>query len=76
MARAVGTRVATAKPAEKKEIKVNGTGTSQLCKMLRPSLMKPALPRRGAKKAEDAPTTNGVTKEAAPAVKCNANAIQ
>jgi regulator of chromosome condensation len=59
MARAAGTRAASAKPAEANGVKVNGTGTSQLSKASKPSLTKSAPARRGAKKVEDAPAING-----------------
>lgn len=63
MARAAGSRAASAKPAETNGVKVNGTGTSELSKAAKPSLKKPAPARRGAKKTEDAPATNGESKD-------------
>ena len=64
MARA--SRSASAKPAEKKdakEVKVNGAGTSRPPKEIRPPLTNLAVPRRGAKKTEDAPVANGIAEE-------------
>ncbi|CBX99968.1 hypothetical protein LEMA_P075570.1 [Plenodomus lingam JN3] len=66
MARAAGSRAASAKPAESKdsnEVKVNGTGTSQLSKAVQPKLKRAPAARRGAKKAEDASATNGISEE-------------
>lgn len=65
MARAAS-RAASSKPVEKKdniEVKTNGTGTSQPSNARKPTLSKAALPRRGAKKTEEKPTTNGVDEE-------------
>jgi regulator of chromosome condensation len=65
MARAAGSRAASAKAAEKKEVKVNGTGTSQPSQSTKLPLknrVAPA-PRRGARKAEDAPVATGIAEE-------------
>ncbi|KAJ4377368.1 hypothetical protein N0V83_000193 [Neocucurbitaria cava] len=73
MARATGSRAASAKPVETKEVKVNGTGMSQPSKVKKPSLKKQGPARKGAKKAEDAPMTNGIAEEAPPKRKVNAS---
>ena len=65
MARA--SRSASAKPVEKKDtkdVKVNGTRTSRPPTVTMLSLTNLAVPRRGAKQAEDAPVANGIAEEA------------
>lgn len=79
MARAAGSRAASAKLAETKAVVVNGNGMSQPPQIVNTQLtLRPGPPRR-AKKAEPAPATNGVDEksdleseaepEAAPAAK-------
>lgn len=66
MARAAGSRAASVKPVESKDakdVKVNGTGTSQPLDAPQPALKRAPAARRGAKKAEDASATNGISEE-------------
>lgn len=67
MARTAASRATSAKPAEKKtvkEVKANGTGTSHHpSRLTKLQLTQRAAPRKGAKKSDDAPATNGVAEE-------------
>ncbi|KAF2852990.1 RCC1/BLIP-II [Plenodomus tracheiphilus IPT5] len=66
MARAAGSRAASAKPVDakdSKDAKVNGTGTSQPSTAPQPTLKRAPAAPRGAKKADDAPATNGIAEE-------------
>jgi regulator of chromosome condensation len=67
MARTAASRAASAKTVEKKatkEVKANGTGTSHHSSRVSKLLLKRCTaPRKGAKKAEDAPAANGVAEE-------------
>jgi regulator of chromosome condensation len=83
MARATGTRAASAKPAPAKEVKVNGTGTSTPSNDSKTSLIRRGLARRA--KTEAPPVTNGTAEESeqseaepepAPASKRKKNASQ
>jgi len=70
MARAAGSRAASAKPVEKKEskeVKTNGTGTSRPSRVSKLPLRNNAASRRGAKKVEEEPVANGIAEEAEPA---------
>jgi regulator of chromosome condensation len=61
MARAAGSRAASAKPAPAKEVKVNGTGTSSSSNHSKPPLTLQGLTRRA--KTEAPPATNGTAEE-------------
>ncbi|RMZ71785.1 ran exchange factor prp20 pim1 [Pyrenophora seminiperda CCB06] len=66
MARATGSRAASAKPVEKKEskeVKTNGTGMSHPSQISEHLLRHSAASRRGEKKAEEEPATNGIPEE-------------
>jgi hypothetical protein len=68
MARAAGSRAASAKPVatkEVKEVKVNGTGMSHPLNDSKPPLTRRG-PARAAKKTEPAPVANGVDEESEP----------
>lgn len=62
MARAANSRAASAKPVAMKEVKVKGTGTSQLLTHVEPPLIYRDLAHR-TNKSPDAPVTNGVSDE-------------
>jgi regulator of chromosome condensation len=62
MARAAGSRAASAKPVAMKEVKVNGTGMSQPPNDSKPPLIR-RDPARAAKKTEETPVANGVDKD-------------
>jgi regulator of chromosome condensation len=68
MARAAGSRAASAKPVatkEVKEVKVNGTGMSHPLNNCKPPLTRRG-PARATKKTEPAPATNGVDEDSEP----------
>jgi regulator of chromosome condensation len=71
MARVAGARAASAKPALVKEVKVNGTGTSQPPNDCNPRLIRRGPARRA--KTEAPPLTNGTAKDAEADAKSDAD---